>query len=149
MYKSPPPRYLNWRTTEKFYLKFDNWDKSGASFCRQVAAWVPDMFCKFHLKTSLLCFRFSFLLWLYLIRIAGPDTYGWSSMTEWTLVLSNLAHLYYIIVHFDHPFSLFLLFSLTKYLWNSTEGALGQTSSSNYEHLSITSIKSFTTLGPA
>jgi hypothetical protein len=26
-----------------------NKDKSAASFCRQVAAWIPDMFCNFYL----------------------------------------------------------------------------------------------------
>jgi len=25
------------------------WDKSAASFCQQVAAWVQDMFCDFYL----------------------------------------------------------------------------------------------------
>jgi len=26
-----------------------NWDKAAAIFCRQVAEWVPDMFCNFYL----------------------------------------------------------------------------------------------------
>jgi hypothetical protein len=29
-----------------------NYDKSAASFCRQVAAWVPDMFCSFYLAKN-------------------------------------------------------------------------------------------------
>jgi hypothetical protein len=29
-----------------------NQDKSAASFCHQVAAWVPDLFCNFNLKNN-------------------------------------------------------------------------------------------------
>ncbi len=31
--------------TKKIY-----WDKSAASFCHQVSAWLPDMFCNLHNK---------------------------------------------------------------------------------------------------
>ncbi len=33
-------------------VSFDNEGKSTASFCRQVAAWFPDMFCNFYLVTN-------------------------------------------------------------------------------------------------
>ncbi len=33
----------------KKIIIFINWAKSAASFCRQVAAWLPDMFCDLYL----------------------------------------------------------------------------------------------------
>jgi hypothetical protein len=37
---------------KNFHLILFNEEKPAASFCRQVAAWFPDMFCSFNLVTN-------------------------------------------------------------------------------------------------